>query len=94
MDGRHGCLQCPDGTVFEGRHYEGYGQFDGHDAYALAAEWNKPYLPEIFAGLEEPENGTDKMLVPLAIAWSSGDPEEFTVCLEMMAEKLPLIKDE
>lgn len=44
--------------------------------------------------MEEPENGTDKMLVPLAIAWSSGDPEEFTACLEMMAEKLPLIKDE
>lgn len=33
---------CPDGTVIEETNYEGYGEFGGHDIYALVAKWNIP----------------------------------------------------
>lgn len=37
-------LYCPDGTKIYEPDYKGYGDFGGHDAYALLAKWNKPEL--------------------------------------------------
>ena len=33
---------CPDGTVIKETNYLGYGEFGGHDIYALVAKWNVP----------------------------------------------------
>lgn len=35
-------LYCPDGTKIYESSYDGYGEFGGHDAYALLAQWNCP----------------------------------------------------
>lgn len=35
-------LYCPDGSKIYEPDYEGYGDFGGHDAYALLARWNCP----------------------------------------------------
>lgn len=43
-------LYCPDGTKIYEPDYDGYGEFGGHDAYALLAKWN---LPEKCCGDEE-----------------------------------------
>ena len=43
-------LYCPDGTKIYEPDYQGYGDFGGHDAYALLAEWN---CPEKCTGNEE-----------------------------------------
>ena len=37
-------LYCPNGTKIYEPDYEGYGEFGGHDAYALLAQWNRPDL--------------------------------------------------
>ena len=43
-------LYCPDGTKIYEPDYQGYGDFGGHDAYALLAKWN---CPEKCTGNEE-----------------------------------------
>ena len=43
-----GGIYCPDGTVIWEPMYEGYGVFDGHDAYDLVTEWNRAQLKELF----------------------------------------------
>lgn len=37
-------LITPDNEKIFEPYYEGYGEFDGHDAYALLAKWNCPEL--------------------------------------------------
>lgn len=43
-----GYLLCPDGTTIFEPCYNGYGDFGGHDVFALVAEWNKDALDRIF----------------------------------------------
>lgn len=38
------CVLCPDGEKLYENNYDGYGDFDGHDIYALVAKWNVPEL--------------------------------------------------
>lgn len=46
-----GYLLLPNGGELKESCYEGYGEFDGQDAYDLVADWNREYLshhPEFF----------------------------------------------
>jgi len=36
-------LYCPGGIIIKEDSYNGYGDFDGRDAYELLAKWNKPF---------------------------------------------------
>lgn len=45
-------LVCPDDTRILEQAYDGYGLFDGKDAYELVVDWNKQYLMDIFKKLE------------------------------------------
>lgn len=41
-----GYLLLPNGGELKESCYEGYGEFDGQDAYDLVADWNRKYLSE------------------------------------------------
>ena len=41
-----GYLLTPDNKALKAEEYEGYGQFDGYDAYDLVADWNREYLSQ------------------------------------------------
>ena len=41
-----GYLLTPDNKALKAEEYEGYGEFDGHDAYDLVADWNREYLSQ------------------------------------------------
>ena len=38
---------CPDGTVYEDDHYDGYGNIGIHDIYDLVVDWNRTDLADI-----------------------------------------------
>lgn len=43
---RLGHILCPDDTFIDEPEYEGYGEFNGVDAYDLVADWNRKHLAE------------------------------------------------
>lgn len=49
-----GYLLCPDHSYFYEPDYEGYGIFDGHDAYDLVVDWNRGKLVEAITACHEP----------------------------------------
>lgn len=62
---------CPDGTSIKEPYYDGYGLFDGHDIYDLVAEWNRPYMKDLFRDIEAA--GTwGAELRPIAEAYQDG----------------------
>lgn len=44
--GHKGYLLLPNGGELKESCYEGYGEFDGQDAYDLVADWNREYLSQ------------------------------------------------
>ncbi len=46
--GGRGVIVCPDNRHIVEPHYEGYGIFDGHDAYDLVTDFNRDYLGDLF----------------------------------------------
>lgn len=62
---------CPDNTSIKEPYYEGYGMFDGHDIYDLAAEWNRPFMKELFRDIDA-FNAWGKQLKPIAEAYQDG----------------------
>lgn len=62
---------CPDNTAIKEPYYDGYGLFDGHDIYELAAEWNRPYMKELFQDITK-FNGWGATLKPIAEAYQDG----------------------
>lgn len=53
--GEYAKVICPDDSVIIEKHYDGYGEFDGHDIYDLVVDWNRDYLEEIFDRLAAKE---------------------------------------
>lgn len=45
--GQFGAILCPDNTIIQEPHYDGYGRFNGKDVYELVVDWNRPHLKEI-----------------------------------------------
>lgn len=41
-----GYLLTPDNKALKAECYDGYGEFDGQDAYDLVADWNREYLSQ------------------------------------------------
>lgn len=62
---------CPDNTSIKEPYYDGYGMFDGHDIYDLAAEWNRPFMKELFRDIDA-FNAWGKQLKPIAEAYQDG----------------------
>ena len=54
-----GYLLTPDNKALKAEEYEGFGEFDGHDAYSLVAIWNRRYLSE-HPEFEIPQHGNRK----------------------------------
>lgn len=62
---------CPDNTSIKEPYYDGYGLFDGHDIYDLVAEWNRPFMKDLFRDIEAA--GTwGAELRPIADAYQDG----------------------
>lgn len=69
---------CPDDTHIEEACYEGYGVFDGHDIFELAAEWNREHLTDIFDDLARryPDGFWGQALRGIAIAYQNGADDQ------------------
>ena len=85
-------IVCPDDTEIVEHYYDGYGDFNGQDVYDLVAEWNKPYLKDIFEMLKSDDRYKDhlrfaKPLETLAITWQEGDEISFQKELKMLSKK-------
>ena len=75
-------LYCPDGTKIYEPDYEGYGEFGGHDAYALLAKWN---YPEKCCGDEEEDRSigidigcSDKQMAKLKYPLKFAESDRYT----------------
>lgn len=42
--GKRAFVPCPNGITLIEAHYDGYGNFEGHDIYELVADWNREYI--------------------------------------------------
>lgn len=75
--GTHGVVVCPDNTHIVEPHYDGYGEFNGHDVYELVVDWNKDELLNI---MKIPEIANDSFftdeLKAFATAFATDDDVE------------------
>lgn len=70
--GGSGALLTPDNEIFVTEYYEGSGLFNGQDAYALAAEWNRPHLKKLIKEGKAEMMGMPVSFEKLMVAWCEG----------------------
>ena len=74
--GATGTILCPDNRKITEKYYDGYGIFDGNDAYNLVADWNREHLSKIIEKIKKKdgENFWGSNLLPVMKAFEeSGD---------------------
>ena len=94
----YGAIITPDNEIIKEPCYEGYGIFNGHDAYDLVADWNRTHLIDIIQHPNFvpcplfPVDNPDYMQIIQAFV--DNDETKLQQALSKTAIHDPLIKDE
>ncbi len=69
-------IVCPDNTVIEEYRYNGYGRFNGIDAYDLVAEWNRKDVPELIDKIIEGGDTFPKHIYTICKMYGTGASDD------------------
>lgn len=69
-------IVCPDNSVIEENCYDGYGRFNGHDAYDLVAEWNREDIPELIDKIIEGGDTFSKHIYTICKMYGAGASDD------------------
>ena len=91
----YGAIVTPDNELIKEHAYEGYGRFDGHDAYELVAEWNREFLariatdPRFMQSNAFPTDDPDHM--GLIRAFVDDDDTKLRQCVHALSRRNPIM---